>query len=99
MTSGDLGKSQEGRQDARIAYVHSDALRKVADQLPANIGRSSLVHSLISAYGLLGTTGDGLSPDRQEASSTAAVIAPESAGKADLLRYHDAAYVGKSICA
>lgn len=37
----------------RVAYLWSDELMGVADELPANQGRSRLVHGLISALGLV----------------------------------------------
>ncbi|GMK55280.1 hypothetical protein CspeluHIS016_0203360 [Cutaneotrichosporon spelunceum] len=36
-----------------VAYIWSAALQRAADELPANVGRSSLVHGLIRALGLL----------------------------------------------
>ena len=38
---------------ARVAYVWSQEMQDVAGDLPANIGRSSLVHGLVNALDLL----------------------------------------------
>jgi hypothetical protein len=37
----------------RVAYVWSEELQNAADELPSNIGRSSVVHGLIQALDLL----------------------------------------------
>lgn len=39
--------------EPRVAYIWSQSLQDAADQLPANVGRSSRVHGLIAALGLL----------------------------------------------
>jgi hypothetical protein len=70
--------------DRRVAYVSSPSLVAVADKLPANVGRSSLVHELIDALGLLGDGG-------------AERVNSERATRSDLVRYHDARYVGKAV--
>ncbi len=36
-----------------VAYIWSAELQRAADRLPANVGRSSLVHGLVRALGLL----------------------------------------------
>lgn len=38
---------------SRVSYIWSEELQAVSDQLPSNIGRSSVVHDLIDAFGLL----------------------------------------------
>ncbi|CAK9781091.1 Arginase/deacetylase [Cutaneotrichosporon oleaginosum] len=38
---------------ASVAYIWSPELQRAADELPANVGRSSLVHGLVRALGLL----------------------------------------------
>jgi histone deacetylase 1/2 len=37
----------------RVSYIWSRELQEAADQLPSNIGRSSVVHDLIDSFGLL----------------------------------------------
>jgi len=37
----------------RISYIWSKELQTAADQLPSNIGRSSVVHDLVGAFDLL----------------------------------------------
>lgn len=66
-----------------IQYVWSRKLQVYSDQLPANQGRSSLVHSLHRAIGLLDKSGlDILEPDL-------------SLGcPAQLTRYHTEQYIG-----
>lgn len=66
----------------RVAYVWSEQLQALSDDLPANLGRSSLVHGLIRALGLL---------------EKAFVVEPDlSLGTPEVLqRYHDAEYVGE----
>ena len=49
--------------DHQVAYIWSQELQDVADCLPANAGRSSLVHGLIYALELLDTSHDPVSAD------------------------------------
>jgi hypothetical protein len=99
MTNSTPSEASEGNRLSRVAYVHSKRLQAVSDQLPSNVGRSSLVHSLIAAYGLLsqGLDKASLEVDNTDCKgkSKATVVEPEEATRLDLLRYHDAAYVGE----
>jgi hypothetical protein len=61
-----------------VKYVWSKLLQDVCDQLPANLGRSSMVHDLIRAFGLLR---DVVEPDMELGSRMA------------LERYHDPSYL------
>ncbi|KAK4683692.1 hypothetical protein P7C73_g6540, partial [Tremellales sp. Uapishka_1] len=72
-----------------VAYIWSQPLQEVADQLPANPDRSSVVHGLHRALGLLH---DPTSDDELE---RAVIVAPDAqlASPAELRRYHDARYV------
>ncbi|KAK8864566.1 hypothetical protein IAR55_001816 [Kwoniella newhampshirensis] len=40
----------------RVAYIWSKELQDVADDLPSNVGRSSMVHGLVESLGLLNHT-------------------------------------------
>lgn len=42
----------------RISYIWSKELQTAADQLPSNIGRSSVVHDLVEAFNLLNHDGN-----------------------------------------
>ncbi|WRT66529.1 uncharacterized protein IL334_003488 [Kwoniella shivajii] len=83
----------------RVSYIWSQELQDVSDDLPSNIGRSSMVHGLIRALDLLdieATSVDGNDDlENGECSRKATVVAPdESLGMEDcLLKYHDKAYV------
>ncbi|KAL7421968.1 hypothetical protein Q5752_003740 [Cryptotrichosporon argae] len=57
---------------AQVAYIWSRELQRVADELPANVGRSSIVHDLVRALGLL-DGGDG--PDAGEGGGRAGLSA------------------------
>ena len=88
--------------DARVVYVSSEASRAAADLLPSNIGRSSLVHSLIDAFDLLQTDPNEQSEDTVPSedvpkSTKARVLAPVSATKRDLTRFHDEELVGHHL--
>ncbi|GAA5967732.1 hypothetical protein JCM11641_005748 [Rhodosporidiobolus odoratus] len=74
----------------RVAYLHSRQLLHAADQLPANEGRASLVHHLISALGLLQDT-NGDNPQDEQA--RARIVQPREAIKDELCRFHDPKYV------
>jgi histone deacetylase 8 len=65
----------------RILYIVSEDLVRVASQLPSNKNRSVLVHSLIGKLGLL-TPQNGVR-----------VMRPPRATRAELMVYHDSAYV------
>lgn len=70
----------------KVAYIWSPTLQHAADQLPSNIDRSSMVHSLVHALDLWG-----------EDDTRAAVIPPDPtlATAEQLQRYHSPAYVGE----
>jgi acetoin utilization deacetylase AcuC-like enzyme len=68
----------------RVAYVSSANLREAADQLPSNIGRSSLVHSLIDSLDLI-------SEDPEKGKAWLVDALP--ATKKDLTRFHASDYV------
>lgn len=72
-----------------LAYIWSPALQQSADLLPSNIGRSSFVHALSNALGLLDDT-------HETGSGRAYIVHPDpSLATADQLRrYHTPAYVG-----
>jgi hypothetical protein len=91
----------------RVAYIHSSRLQATADLLPSNIGRSSVVHNLIHALGLLdraasrdtagdGSLSNGAAGSEVELETMASVVQPdlELGDEVALRRYHDAAYVG-----
>jgi len=61
-----------------VAYIHSKRLIQLCDLVPANRKRAGLVHSLIAAYGLLGSL---------------LVVAPQPATQADLQEFHDEDYL------
>ncbi|KAG8993004.1 hypothetical protein FRB94_011149 [Tulasnella sp. JGI-2019a] len=69
-----------------VLYVVSEELAKVSSLLPSNRGRSALVHSLVSAFGLLQTGGSGWK-------YPLSVVRPTPATKAELLAYHDKEYL------
>jgi hypothetical protein len=89
----------------RVVYIWSQAMQDAADALPANIGRSSMVHDLIHSLDLLepapvATETDPRTPEGAESQGmeqTARVMAPEmELGTAEALRrYHDTKYVGE----
>ncbi|KAJ3010422.1 hypothetical protein HKX48_007400 [Thoreauomyces humboldtii] len=62
---------------ARVGYVFSEALRRVADRLPSNLMRATFVHSLVTAYGL---------PQHMK------IISPIRTGKNELMTAHSEAY-------
>lgn len=63
-----------------LAYCYSQELEHYSDRLPSNLGRSSLLHSLASAYKLL-----------QRADVM--LIQPEPTSRHELLQYHALDYV------
>lgn len=73
----------------RVSYIHSDELIEAADQLPANPGRASLVHRLISELGLLDDS------NQESGTTVAQVIESIPATKDDLLSFHESRYVGE----
>lgn len=82
----------------RVAYIWSAELQACADQLPANLGRSSLVHGLVHALGLVRSVSTVESPEcSPDTTMSACLVSPEPtlATEAELRRYHDARYVGE----
>ncbi|WWC70151.1 uncharacterized protein I206_104098 [Kwoniella pini CBS 10737] len=87
------------RPTSRVSYIWSQELQDVSDDLPSNIGRSSLVHGLIRALDLL----EEISMDEETTEASAnpsklkkAMIVPpdESLGTEEcMLKYHDKDYV------
>lgn len=69
----------------RVAYIWSTDLQSACDQLPCNPGRSSVVHELHRAYGLLD---DG----------ALTIVEPDLAlgNTKQLTRFHDRDYIGTS---
>jgi len=67
----------------RVAYIWSSDLQKACDQLPCHPGRSTVVHDLHRAYGLLEESG-------------LAVVEPDLAlgTVGHLTRFHDRDYIG-----
>lgn len=63
-----------------IGYVYSLDLQAASDLLPANLGRSSLIHQLSSAYGLLDN-------------SQLKMLKSVPAHREELCKYHDAKFV------
>ncbi|GAA5915983.1 uncharacterized protein JCM6883_006241 [Sporobolomyces salmoneus] len=77
--------------DRRVTYIHSPELQRVGDALPSNLGRASLVHSLISSYGLLD---DGEAEDDvTEGLAIAKVVEPVRARREELLSFHDEDFI------
>ncbi|KAJ1974034.1 histone deacetylase hos1 [Dimargaris verticillata] len=68
----------------RVAYIYSQDYARVADQLPANRHRSSLVHALVETFGLW-------QHPRVD------VLPPPMATPAELARFHDPKYVAKLL--
>ena len=84
----------------RVAYINSEALLSAADTLPSNIGRASLVHSLISSYKLLESdpSHENLNTASQDCipPPTARIVESKPATERELLEFHDSQYVGQS---
>ncbi|KAF9237538.1 hypothetical protein BU15DRAFT_48618 [Melanogaster broomeanus] len=73
-------------QSPLVAYIVSEELAKVSSLLPSNKNRSLLVHSLVSALGILSlTSGD----DRK----CFKVLRPRRATQRELLAYHTRDYL------
>jgi len=77
----------------RVSYIHSKELIRVADQLPSNIDRASLVHNLISNYDLLDHDLTEGAVDGGE--QRARVVEPVEATKEELCAFHDEEFIGK----
>lgn len=63
-----------------LGYCYSQSLEQAADKLPSNIGRSSMVHRLIAAYGLLNH-------------EKTVVLTTSPASVSELTAYHDPVFV------
>jgi len=59
--------SMTTQQPRRVSYIWSQDAQDVADCLPANIGRSSVVHGLIQAFELLEQTSSKLNGSSETA--------------------------------
>ncbi|RKP33537.1 histone deacetylase 8 [Dimargaris cristalligena] len=66
----------------KVAYIYSPDYARIADSLPANQGRSSLVHNLVKSFGLL-------DPPNVD------VLKPMLAPPEELTRFHDQKFIGK----
>ncbi|WVR06889.1 hypothetical protein IAU60_003925 [Kwoniella sp. DSM 27419] len=53
MTDRPRAADGKAKEPLRIAYIWSEELQEVADDLPSNVGRSSVVHGLIRALDLV----------------------------------------------
>lgn len=81
----------------KVSYVHSKALLAAADRLPSNLGRASLVHSLIDALELL-QSDDEIDAEgiERRSGNRARVIESVPATREDLLKFHEKKFVGES---
>jgi hypothetical protein len=72
---------------SRVSYIWSRQLQDACDQLPSNIGRSSMVHDLHRAFGLFEP---GL----------VNVVEPDAqlGDRIRLERFHDRGYISTSSC-
>ncbi|KAF8755419.1 Arginase deacetylase [Rhizoctonia solani] len=70
--------------EPRVAYVCSPDLIRVSSLLPSNRNRSALVHTLVSAYGLLKR-------------ANCILVKPGKASRRDLERYHEAGYLDYAL--
>ncbi|GAA5969094.1 hypothetical protein JCM3765_003436 [Sporobolomyces pararoseus] len=79
----------------RVSYIHSPQLQRVGDVLPSNLGRASLVHSLISSYGLLEDREEGFEGELAEGEEKmrARIVEPEQATRQELLSFHDEDFI------
>jgi len=77
----------------RVTYIYSRDLTRVADQLPSNLGRASLVHNFISSYDLLDndTTEGTVNGGEQRAR----LMKPMEATREELCAFHDEEFIGK----
>lgn len=106
-----MSDSESSCKPHRVAYIWSEELQHVADQLPSNIGRSTVVHDLIKSLDLLDIVGDdnqchvseygyGAKENHGPIGRRARVVEPdvERFGRREHLeRYHDKKYVGWSL--
>ena len=81
---------------SRVAYIYTPALIAAADTLPANLGRASLVHSLVDAFALL-ESDEGSDDGGVHQESAARIVPSEPCTKEQLLKFHDAKFVGASL--
>ncbi|KAI9449469.1 histone deacetylase 8 [Russula earlei] len=70
----------------RITYVASENLAKTCSLLPSNRNRSTFVHALVTAFGLLRPPSNG-------APYVVTLLRPPPASPSDLTAYHDRSYV------
>jgi hypothetical protein len=80
-----------------VAYVWSPQLEAAANELPANKGRSSRVHGLIRALGLVRLPGSTFEEAREWEPARIVPPNPKLSTEAELRRYHDPRYVGELI--
>ncbi|KAK9763100.1 Histone deacetylase 8 [Basidiobolus ranarum] len=66
----------------KVGYVFSPGYVKLANQLPSNLNRAGLVHSLVAAYKLM--------PYMK-------IIPPKSATPSDLKKFHSPDYIGNLL--
>lgn len=92
----------------RVAYIHQENLKTSADALPSNIGRSSLVHSLIKSLNLLETDDEEDEEDEEKVDALKAVkevlkqararvVESKPADRAQLSAFHDNSYLSKFV--
>ncbi|KAG8885744.1 hypothetical protein FRB98_001656 [Tulasnella sp. 332] len=77
---------QEPEGTRKVLYVVSEELAKISSLLPSNRGRSALVHSLASAFGIF-------KDDESTWKYPIRVTKPIPATRAELLAYHDKEYL------
>ncbi|WWC94618.1 hypothetical protein V866_001465 [Kwoniella sp. B9012] len=80
---------------SRVAYIWSQELQDVSDDLPSNIGRSSMVHGLIKALDLLDDDAAAKRLTNGDNPNKATVFAPDEdlGSEQCLLKYHDQSYI------
>lgn len=83
----------------RVSYIHSTRLQQIGDELPSNLGRASLVHSLISSCGLLDDGEEAVEEESAEGEvkMRAKIVEPEVATRQELLSFHDEDFIGSSL--
>ncbi|KAH9979778.1 histone deacetylase 8 [Russula compacta] len=70
----------------RITYVASEKLAKTCSLLPSNPNRSTFVHALVTAFGLL-------RPTPSTTTHVVSLLRPSPASTNDLISYHERSYV------
>lgn len=91
------GVKRNMSNDARVCYISSKKLTDLSDRLPSNRGRSSLVHELVEHLDLIDFGSDGLSQSSEASGAEmnrATLVEPSPASRNDLLKFHDAEYLG-----